>query len=106
MIITGGYNVYPLEVEQVVLSHTSVQDCAVVGVPDAKWGESIKAVVELKPGAQLVAEELLAMCRERLGAVKTPKSVDIVQELPRSPAGKVLRKSVRSKYWEGQTRNV
>lgn len=106
MIITGGFNVYPLEVEQVVMTHASVQDCAVVGVPDTKWGEAIRAVVELKPGAHLAAEELLAMCRERLGAVKTPKSVEIVPELPRSPAGKVLRKTVRSWYWEGQTRNV
>lgn len=106
MIITGGYNVYPLEVEQVVMSHPAVQDCAVVGVPDLKWGEAIKAVVELKTGANLAAEEIIAMCRERLGPVKTPKSVEIVGELPRSPAGKVMRKAVRSRYWEGQARNV
>jgi acyl-CoA synthetase (AMP-forming)/AMP-acid ligase II len=106
MIITGGYNVYPLEVEQVVMSHASVQDCAVVGVPDAKWGEAIKVVIELKPGRVVEPDVIMAMCRERLGPVKTPKSVDFIDELPRSPAGKVLRKSVRSPYWQGQTRNV
>jgi acyl-CoA synthetase (AMP-forming)/AMP-acid ligase II len=106
MIITGGYNVYPLEVEQVVMSHSSVQDCAVVGVPDGKWGEAIKAVIELKPGRSVEPEVIIEMCRERLGPVKTPKSVEFIDELPRSPAGKVLRKSVRSQYWQGQSRNV
>ncbi len=106
MIITGGYNVYPLEVEQVVLSHASVRDCAVIGVPDAKWGEAIKAVIELKPGCVVEPEEIIALCRARLGAVKAPKSVEFIDELPRSPAGKVMRKAVRSRYWEGQARNV
>lgn len=106
MIITGGYNVYPLEVEQVVLSHPAVQDCAVIGVPDVKWGEAIKVVVELKPGRQVSAEELISLCKQRIGSVKTPKSVDFVDLLPRSPVGKVMRKEVRNRYWSGQSRNV
>lgn len=106
MIITGGYNVYPLEVEQVVLSHPAVQDCAVVGVPDAKWGESIKAVVELKQGRHVGAEELIELCKQRIGSVKAPKSVEFTESLPRSPAGKVMRKEVRKAYWTGGTRNV
>ena len=106
MIITGGYNVYPLEVEQVVLSHPAVQDCAVIGVPDAKWGEAIKAVIELKPGRTLDADEIIALCKERIGSVKTPKSVAFIDSLPRSPAGKVMRKEVRKSYWSDQSRKV
>jgi acyl-CoA synthetase (AMP-forming)/AMP-acid ligase II len=106
MIITGGFNVYPLEVEQAVLSHPAVQDCAVVGVPDEKWGEAIKAVVEVKQGASLTEEELLAFCKAKVGSVRTPKSVDFIDELPRSGAGKVLRKEVRKRYWTTETRNV
>lgn len=106
MIITGGYNVYPLEVEQVVLSHPAVQDCAVVGVPDEKWGEAIKAVVELKKGSSLTEEELLTFCKTKVGSVRTPKSIDFTDELPRSGAGKVMRKEVRKNYWAAETRNV
>jgi len=106
MIITGGFNVYPLEVEQAVLSHPAVQDCAVVGVPDEKWGEAIKAVVELKAGCALTAEELISFCKQRLGSVKVPKSVDFVATLPRSPVGKVLRKEVRKPYWTGVDRRI
>lgn len=106
MIITGGYNVYPLEVEQVVLSHPAVQDCAVVGVPDDKWGEAIKAVIELKAGQTLDPDEIIAMCKARIGSVKAPKSVDFIESLPRSPVGKVMRKEVRRRYWTGQERNV
>ena len=106
MIITGGFNVYPLEVEQVILGHPAVQDCAVVGVPDEKWGEAIKAVVELKAGASVSGEELIAICRARLGAVKTPKSVAFIDSLPRSSVGKVMRRAVRDTYWVGQARRV
>lgn len=106
IIITGGFNVYPLEVEQVILAHPSVQDVAVVGVPDPKWGEAIKAVVERKIGKDVTAEELIAACRERLGPVKAPKSIDFIDSLPRSPAGKVMRRAVRDTYWSGESRRV
>ena len=106
MIITGGFNVYPSEVEQVIWSHPAVQDCAVIGVPDAQWGESVKAIVELNTGQQVGTDEIIALCKERLGSVKAPKSVDFVDELPRSPVGKVLKKDLRAKYWQDAGRRI
>jgi acyl-CoA synthetase (AMP-forming)/AMP-acid ligase II len=106
MIITGGFNVYSAEVEGVVNSHPAVRDCAVVGVPDEKWGEAVKAVVELNRGTMVAAEELIALCKQRLGSVKTPKSVDFVDALPRSAAGKVLKRDVRDRYWQSTARQV
>ena len=106
MIITGGFNVYPATVEQVIWSHPAVQDCAVIGVPDAKWGEAVKAVVELNPGQTATAEELIALCKERLGSVMAPKSVDFVAALPRSPAGKVLKKDLRAVHWQGHDKKI
>lgn len=106
MIITGGFNVYPSEIEQVLWSHPAVRDCAVIGVPDAKWGEAVKAVVELKPGLSADADELIALCKERLGSVYAPKSVDFITTLPRSPNGKVLKKNIRAPYWAGKERLI
>jgi acyl-CoA synthetase (AMP-forming)/AMP-acid ligase II len=106
MIISGGFNVYPSEVEQVIWSHPAVQDCAVIGVPDATWGEAVKAVVELNAGQQVSAEALIALCKEKLGSVKAPKSVDFVATLPRSPVGKVLKKDLREKYWRDLGRKI
>ncbi len=106
MIISGGFNVYPNEVEQVIWSHAAVQDCAVIGVPDEKWGEAVKAVVELNPGGSVTAEELIALCKEKLGSVKAPKSVEFVASLPRSPVGKVLKKDLRQKYWQDTGRAI
>ncbi|MSP77938.1 MAG: hypothetical protein EXR12_17615 [Rhodospirillaceae bacterium] len=106
MIISGGFNVFPSEVEQVLWSHAAVQDCAVIGVPDDKWGEAVKAVVELKPGAKAGADELIALVKEKLGGVKAPKSVDFIAALPRSPVGKVLKKNLREVYWAGRERKI
>ena len=106
MIISGGFNVFPSEIEQVLWGHPAVQDCAVIGVPDDKWGEAVKAVVELKPGAKAEAAELMALAREKLGGVKAPKSVDFVSTLPRSPVGKVLKKDLRATYWAGRERKI
>jgi len=106
MIITGGFNVYPSEVEQILWSHPAVQDCAVIGVPNAQWGEAVKAVVELNAGQQVSAEALIALCKDRLGSVKAPKTVDFVDALPRSPVGKVLKKDLRAKYWQDVTRKI
>ena len=89
-----------------VLSHPAVLDCAVVGVPDEKWGEAIKAVIEIKPGCSVSADEIIALCKQRIGSVKAPKSVDFIEMLPRSPAGKVMRKEVRKRYWAGQARQI
>jgi len=106
VIISGGFNIYPSEVEQVLLAHAAVLDCAVIGVPDEQWGEAVKAVVELKPASEMAADELIALCRERLGGIKAPKSVDFVPQLPRSPVGKVLKKDLREPYWHGSGRRV
>jgi acyl-CoA synthetase (AMP-forming)/AMP-acid ligase II len=106
MIISGGFNVYPSEVEQVLWSHPAVQDCAVIGVPDEKWGEAVKAVVELNAGQTATADELIALCKDKLGSVKAPKSVDFVASLPRSPVGKVLKKDLRAQYWQDTNRKI
>jgi len=106
MIISGGFNVYPSEIEQVITSIGGVSDCAVIGVPHDDWGEAVKAVVELVPGRSVTEREILATVRERLGGVKTPKSVEFVEELPRSARGKVLKRVLRDRYWEGQGRRI
>ncbi|MFN3736193.1 class I adenylate-forming enzyme family protein [Hydrogenophaga sp.] len=99
LIISGGFNVFPIDIEQVIWGHPGVQDCAVVGVPDDKWGEAVKAVVQLKPGAQVTEDDIIDLCRRQLGAVKTPKSVEFWEALPKSPLGKVLKKDIRAKFW-------
>src|SRR5205814_4989765 len=91
MIISGGVNIYPAEIEAVLSAHPAVADVAVIGVPDDRWGESAKAVVELRPGASASAGELIAFCGEQLADYKKPRSVDFVDELPRNPAGKLLK---------------
>jgi acyl-CoA synthetase (AMP-forming)/AMP-acid ligase II len=106
MIVSGGFNVFSAEVEHVVNGHPAVEDCVVIGVPDAKWGEAVKAVVKLKAGHTAAADEIIALCKEKLGGVKAPKSVDFVEDLPRSPVGKVLKRAVRERYWQGQKRAV
>ena len=95
VIITGGFNVYPGDVEVVLSSHPAVADCSVVGVPDAKWGEAVQAAVQLRPGMRVEADELVALVKRELGSVKTPKSVYLFDELPRSAVGKVLKPAVR-----------
>jgi len=106
MIISGGFNVYPSEIEQVIWAHPAVQDCAVIGVPDEQWGEAVKAVVELNAGQSVSADELIALCKQKLGSVKAPKSVDFIPALPRSPVGKVLKKDLREQYWQGMERRI
>jgi acyl-CoA synthetase (AMP-forming)/AMP-acid ligase II len=106
MIISGGFNVYPSEVEQVIWTHPAVQDCAVIGTPHADWGEAVTAVVELNVGAQLTETELLAYCRPKLGGVRTPKRVEFVNALPRSANGKVLKKDIREPFWRDSQRKI
>lgn len=106
MIVTGGFNVFPAQIEAVILEHDAVLECAVVGVPDGKWGEAVKAVVQLKPGRSVDAEELIARVRDRLGGVYAPKSLEFWPELPRSAVGKLLRREVRAKYWSDNWRAV
>jgi len=106
MIISGGVNIYPAEIEAVLIAHPAVSDVAVIGVPDPHWGESVKAVVELRPGTSASAEELIAFCAERLADYKRPRSVDFVDELPRNPAGKLLKVQIRELYWAGAGRRI
>jgi acyl-CoA synthetase (AMP-forming)/AMP-acid ligase II len=106
MIVTGGFNVYPAQVETVIAGHDAVLDCVVVGVPDEKWGEAVKAVIQLKPGRSVSAEEVTALCRDKLGGVYAPKSVEFWDDLPRSAVGKLLRRDVRAKFWKNQWRAI
>jgi fatty-acyl-CoA synthase/long-chain acyl-CoA synthetase len=106
MVISGGVNIYPAEVEAVLHAHPAVRDAAVIGVPDAHWGESLKAVVALQPGGQATAEELMAWCGQELADYKRPRSVDFVDELPRDQAGKLLKRQIRAPYWEGAGRSI
>ncbi len=106
MIISGGVNIYPAEIEAVLHAHPAVRDAAVIGVPDADWGESVKAVVELQPGAKATAEELIAWSAERLADYKKPRSVDFVTELPRGVDGKLLKRKVREPYWTAAGRSI
>jgi fatty-acyl-CoA synthase len=96
MIITGGFNVYSAEVEQVLLAHPAVQDCAVIGLPDDKWGERVTAVVQLRAGQSVSEPEVQAFVKERLGSVKAPKQVEVWPDLPRSKVGKVLKTEVKA----------
>ncbi|WP_311268189.1 AMP-binding protein [Sphingobium sp. WCS2017Hpa-17] len=106
MIISGGFNVYPAEVEKALLAHDAVQDCAVVGIPDEKWGEAVIAFVEPRPGHKPQEATLIAFAREALGAVKTPKRIEIIRQLPRTNAGKVSRAELRKPYWEEAGRKI
>lgn len=106
MIITGGFNVFSVEVEQVILEHPAVLDCAVIGVPDPKWGEAVRAIVELKGGVALDESGIIGLVRHRLGPIHAPKKVEAWPSLPRSPAGKVLKADIRERYWRGRSRGV
>jgi fatty-acyl-CoA synthase len=97
MIITGGFNVYSAEVEQALLAHPAVQDCAVIGLPDEKWGERVTAVLQLRPGHTLTRDEAKAFVKERLGSVKAPKQVEVWPDLPRSKVGKVLKPEIKAR---------
>ncbi len=106
MIVSGGENVYPAEVENVLMSHPAIADVAVIGVPDEKWGETPKAMVVNAPGAEVTPQEIIDFARERLAKYKCPTSVDFVGELPRNPSGKVLKKDLREPFWAGRERRV
>lgn len=106
MVISGGFNVFPRQVEDVLLTHPAVAQAAVIGVPDPKWGEAVHAFVVLRAGAEATAEELRAVVKQSLGSVPAPKSVDFVDDLPVNPAGKLDKKKLRAPYWAGRTRQV
>ena len=106
MIISGGENVYPAEVESAIYGHPAIAEVAVIGVPSAKWGEEVKACVVAKPGHEVDAADVIAWARERIAAFKAPKSVEVIPMMPRNASGKILRRELRAPYWEGQERQV
>ena len=106
MIISGGENVYPAEVESAIYGHPAIAEVAVIGVPSAKWGEEVKACVVAKPGMEVDEADVIAWTRERIAAFKAPKSVDVIPLMPRNASGKILRRELRAPYWEGQERQV
>lgn len=106
MIISGGENIYPAEIESALFDHPDIADAAAIGVPDEKWGEAVKVIVVRKPGSNVTADDIIAFARERLAHYKTPKSVDFVKALPRNPSGKLLKRELRIPYWKGLQRQV
>ncbi|MCC7414312.1 MAG: AMP-binding protein [Gammaproteobacteria bacterium] len=106
MIITGGFNVFSAEVENCINGHPAVENCAVIGVPDPKWGEAVKAIVALKPGAGATEAQIIEFVKQALGGVKAPKSVEFWKELPRTPVGKVQKNEIRKKFWANVARAV
>lgn len=106
MIISGGENIYSVQVEEAIASHPAVLECAVIGIPDEEWGESVKGYVVLKPGQQATEQEIIDQARQHLASYQKPRSVEFVAELPKAPTGKILKRELRKPYWEDQERNV
>jgi long-chain acyl-CoA synthetase len=106
MIISGGENVYPREVEEVLYRHPAVLEAAVIGIPDQYWVEKVHAVIALKKGKEATAEEIIAFCKKSIAGYKTPKSIDFVDALPKNPAGKILKRELRDKYWKGTQKDT
>ncbi len=106
IIISGGENIFSTEVEYALYEHPAVLECAVIGVPDPKWGEAVKAVVVKKEGREVTAEELIALVKDRLASYKAPKSVDFVAELPKTGSGKIMKRALKDKYWAGWDKRV
>jgi acyl-CoA synthetase (AMP-forming)/AMP-acid ligase II len=106
MIVSGGENVYPREIEEVLFSHPAVADAAVIGVPSAQWGEEVKAIIVLKPDAKATDEEIMDFCRGKLAGYKRPRSVDFIGVLPKNLSGKVLKRELREPYWKDKARRV
>ena len=106
MIISGGENIYSREIEDVIIKHPAVYEVAVIGVPDEKWGEAVKAIVSLREGKKATGEEIIDFCKQHLASYKKPKSVDFIEAIPKNPYGKVLKRELREKYWAGEARRV
>jgi len=109
MIISGGVNIYPAEIENVLLTHPKIGDVAVFGIPHADWGEEVKAVVEPLAGqaaGDALTEDILGFCRDKLAKYKTPRSIDYIAEMPRDPNGKLYKRKLRDPYWEGRERSI
>ena len=106
MVISGGENIYTREVEDVILRHRAVHEVTVFGVPDDKWGEALKAIISLKPGMTVSEQEIVDFCKQNLASYKKPKSVEFINELPKNPYGKILKRELRERYWQEQERRI
>jgi long-chain acyl-CoA synthetase len=106
MIISGGENIYSVQVEEAIASHPAVLECAVIGVPDEEWGESVKGFVVLKPGMEASEQDIIEQAKQHLASYQKPRSVEFVVELPKAPTGKILKRELRKPFWEDQERNV
>ena len=106
MIISGGENIYSVQVEEAIAKHPSVLECAVIGVPDETWGESVKAFVVLKPEMSATEDDIISVAKANLASYQKPRSVEFVSELPKAPTGKILKRVLRVPYWEEQKRQV
>jgi acyl-CoA synthetase (AMP-forming)/AMP-acid ligase II len=106
MIVSGSENVYPAEIEAMLAAHGDIVECAVIGVPDPKWGETVKAIVVKRSGSTLTEQELIEWCRDKVAGYKRPRSVDFIDKLPRNASGKLLKRTLREPYWKGFERRV
>jgi acyl-CoA synthetase (AMP-forming)/AMP-acid ligase II len=106
MIISGGENIYPREIEEILYKHPSVHEASVFGIPDPYWVEKVHASIVLKEGARATSEDIIEFCRKQIARYKVPKSVEFVQALPKSPQGKIHKKELREKYWTGMERKI
>jgi acyl-CoA synthetase (AMP-forming)/AMP-acid ligase II len=106
MIISGGINIYPREIEEIIYTHPAVSHCTVIGVPDEEWGETPKAVVVLREEMKATEDEIIDLCRQSLASYKKPTSVDFVDSLPMTPSGKILKREVLEQYWKGYEKRV
>ncbi len=106
MIISGGKNIYPREIEEVIYGHEAVLEAAVIGVPDDYWGESVKAFVVLKNGMKATEQEIIELCKKTIASYKKPRYVEFMQQLPKSPTGKILKRVIREQYWNGKEKKV
>ena len=106
MIISGGENIYPREIEEVIIQHPAVCEVAIIGIPDLDWGEAIKAVVAVVPGQAVTEAQVIEFCKQHIASYKKPKSVDFVDELPKNNYGKIVKRKLRDKYWEGKSSKV
>jgi fatty-acyl-CoA synthase len=106
MVDSGRFNVFPREVEDLLCEHPAVSSAAVIGVPDEKWGDAVKAVVVLRPGSRVDPEELMTLVRDRKGSIYAPKTIEFLDNLPLTPVGKADKKELRARYWAGRDRRI
>ncbi len=106
MIISGGENIYPREIEEIIIQHPAIQEVAVIGIPDEQWGESVKAIVVLVPGQNVDEDELISFCQNRIASYKKPKTVDFVADLPKNNYGKIVKRELRAPYWKRKQREI